>query len=58
MYAFTEITDHFRFLFIRPTHDFNSLYFNEMAHNFSKSGAIGPFVYFAFPISETIKLIN
>ena len=21
-----------------------------MAHNFSKSGAIGPFVYFAFPI--------
>ena len=24
-----------------------------MAHNFSKSGAFGPFVYFPFPISAT-----
>lgn len=29
---------------------FNSPYFLEIAHNFSKRGAIGPFGYFAFPI--------
>ena len=33
--------------------DFSGPYFHEMAHNFSKSGAFGPFVYFPFPISAT-----